>query len=380
MKILFISMHSIHAVRWIENLKESDHDLYWYDILGKGKLETLETVKQFLETRKRKIPYIKGEYIFSRKMPNLYRSIRPLLEITENDVLEKIIKEINPDVIHSFEMQSISYPILKTMNKFPQIKWIYSCWGNDLFYYKNFQNYRNKIKIVLKRIDYLHTDCLRDYEIAKELGYKGIHTDVIPGGTGYKIEQFEVYKKPIKDRNIILVKGYQNLFGRGLNIVKALQKLKTEIKEYDIVIFGAHIIVEKYIIENNLDYKVYSRHDLSQNQVMELMGKSLLYIGNNISDGMANTLLEAIVMGAFPIQSNPGNVSAEIIEHGVNGLLIEDPENVDSITKLIIQAIRDENLLTNAKEINEKIAFDKLDYYSNQQKVIALYRNFENKD
>lgn len=380
MKILFISMHSIHAVRWIENLKESDHDLYWYDILGKGKLETLETVKQFLETRKRKIPYIKGEYIFSRKMPNLYRSIRPLLEITENDVLEKIIKEINPDVIHSFEMQSISYPILKTMNKFPEIKWIYSCWGNDLFYYKNFQNYRNKIKIVLKRIDYLHTDCLRDYEIAKQLGYKGIHTGVIPGGTGYKIEQFEVYKKPIKDRNIILVKGYQNLFGRGLNIVKALQKLKTEIKEYDIVIFGAHIIVEKYIIENNLDYKVYSRHDLSQNQVMELMGKSLLYIGNNISDGMANTLLEAIVMGAFPIQSNPGNVSAEIIEHGVNGLLIEDPENVDSITKLIIQAIRDENLLTNAKEINEKIAFDKLDYYSNQQKVIALYRNFENKD
>lgn len=380
MKILFISMHSIHAVRWIENLKESGHDLYWYDILGKGKLETLETVKQFLEKRKRKFPYVKGEYVFSKKMPNLYKSIRPFLEITENDALEKIIKEINPDVIHSFEMQSISYPILKTMNKFPEIKWIYSCWGNDLFYYKNFQNYRNKIKIVLKRIDYLHTDCLRDYEIAKELGYKGIHTGVIPGGTGYKIELFEVYKKPIKDRNIILVKGYQNLFGRGLNIVKALQKLKTEIKEYDIVIFGAHIIVEKYIIENNLDYKVYSRHDLSQNQVMELMGKSLLYIGNNISDGMANTLLEAIVMGAFPIQSNPGNVSAEIIEHGVNGLLIEDPENVDSITKLIIQAIRDENLLANAKEINEKIAFDKLDYYSNQQKVIALYRNFENKD
>lgn len=377
MKILFISMHSIHAVRWIENLKESGHDLYWYDILGKGKLETLETVKQFLETRKRKFPYVKGEYVFSKKMPNLYKSIRPFLEITENDALEKIIKEINPDVIHSFEMQSISYPILKTMNKFPEIKWIYSCWGNDLFYYRNFQNHKNKIKNVLKRVDYLHTDCLRDYEIAKELGYKGKHAGVIPGGTGYKIKQFEVYKKPIEDRNIILVKGYQNLFGRGLNIVKALQKLKTEIKEYEIVIFGAHVVVEKYITENNLDYKVYSRHDLTHQQIIELMGRSILYIGNNISDGMANTLLEAIIMGAFPVQSNPGNVSAEIIEHGINGFLIEDPENIDSITKLIIQAIEDKKMLINANKLNSKIAFEKLDYNINQQKVIGLYKNLE---
>ena len=50
--------------------------------------------------------------------------------------LEKIIREIQPDIIHSFEMQSCSYPILKTMNKFPNNKWLYSCWGSDLFYYQ----------------------------------------------------------------------------------------------------------------------------------------------------------------------------------------------------------------------------------------------------
>ncbi|SEO49211.1 Glycosyl transferase 4-like [Flavobacterium sp. CF108] len=379
MKILFISMHSIHTVRWIENLKESEYDLYWYDILGKGKLETLPTVKQFIETKKRKLPHIKGEYSFSKKMPGLYGYIRPFLETTENEVLERIIKEINPDVIHSFEMQSVSYSILKTMNKFPEIKWIYSCWGNDLFYYQNFQNHRNKIKNVLKRVDYLHTDCLRDYEIAKENGYKGIHIGVIPGGTGYKIKQFKVYKKPIKDRNIILVKGYQNIFGRGLNIIKALQKLKTKIEDYEIFVFGTHVVVEKYIIENDLDYKVYSRHDLTHQQIMELMGSSILYIGNNISDGMANTLLEAVVMGAFPIQSNPGNVSAEIIKHGTNGLLIEDPENIDSIAQLIIQVIENKEMLINAYELNNKIALEKLDYNINQQKVIALYKNLENK-
>lgn len=377
MKILFISMHSIHAIRWIENLEESEHDLYWYDILGKGKLEILGTVKQFLEKSKRKLPYIKGEYSFSKKMPSLYRLICPFLEITENEALEEIINEINPDVIHSFEMQSCSYPIIKTMNKFPKIKWIYSCWGNDLFYYQNFINHKNKIKNVLNRIDYLHTDCLRDYEIAKTLGFKGKHFGVIPGGTGYRVKELEVYKQPSEQRKIILVKGYQNLFGRGVNVIKALEKLKAKINKYEIIVFGAHTIVENYVINNNLGYKVYGRHDLTHLQVMELMGKSLLYIGNNISDGMANTLLESIVMGAFPIQSNPGNVSAEIIEHGVNGFLINDPENIDSIAQLIIQAIEDKEVLINANKLNNKIALEKLDYTTNQQKILALYQQIE---
>ena len=70
-----------------------------------------------------------------------------------------------------------------------------------------------------------------------------------------------------------------------------------------------------YIKNNNLPYVVYDRHGLSHSDILTIMGKSLLYIGNSISDGMPNTLLEAIVMGAFPIQSNPGKVTEEIIEH-----------------------------------------------------------------
>ena len=69
MKILFVSMPSIHAVRWIENLKESGHELYWFDITGKGKIQTLEEVTQITNWKKRKLPYIKGEYWLSKKFP-----------------------------------------------------------------------------------------------------------------------------------------------------------------------------------------------------------------------------------------------------------------------------------------------------------------------
>lgn len=375
MKILFISMPSIHVIRWIENLKDSSYELYWFDVLGRGKLETLDSVHQFTNWEKRKLPYIKGEYFLSKKAPRIYEKIVPFLEVTANEALEKIILEIQPDVIHSFEMQSCSYPILKTMQKYPHIPWLYSCWGSDLYYYQQFSTHLKKIKQVLQRVDFLHTDCNRDFILAKKIGFLRKHVGVIPGGMGYKLAELEKYKLPVEERKIILVKGYENEFGRGLNIIKALQQLKLD---YEIIVFGSHINVINYIIANKLDFKVFDRHGLSHQELMELMGKSILYLGNSISDGMPNTLLEAIIMGAFPIQSNPGNASAEIVVAGKNGFLIENPNDEKAIATLILKILQDPELLQKAFDVNQKIAKERLDYTVNQQKILALYQQIEN--
>ena len=375
MKILFISMPSVHAIRWIENLKDTNYELYWFDVLGRGRLETLDSVHQFTDWKSRKIAHIKGEYFLSKKVPFIYEKIVPFLEVTANETLEKIIREIQPDIIHSFEMQGCSYPILKTMLKYPTIKWLYSCWGNDLYYYQQFPSHLKKIKNVLKRVDFLHTDCQRDYVLAKELGFLGKHVGVIPGGTGYRLEELESYKLPLAERTIILVKGYEHYLGRGLNVVKALHIIQKQIQNYEVVVFGAHRCVIEYIQSNLLDFKVYDRNGLSHQELLTLMGKSLVYMGNSISDGMPNTLLEAIVMGAFPIQSNPGGVTQEIIKDGENGFLINNPRNIEEIAGLILQAIGNQQKIENANKSNELITKERLDYVINQKKVIGVYKN-----
>lgn len=376
MKILFISMPSVHVIRWIENLKDTTYELYWFDVLGRGRLETLDSVHQFTDWKKRKLAPIKGEYFLYRKIPNIYQKIKPFLEVTANEALEKIIQEIQPDIVHSFEMQGCSYPILKTMEKYRTIKWLYSCWGNDIFYYQRFPELSKKIKQVLHRVDYLHTDCQRDYFLAKQFGFTGKHVGIIPGGTGYKLQELEPFKLPIEERKIILVKGYEHHLGRGLNVIKALQAIQHEIQNYTVVVFGAHPKVMDYIASHQLDFIVYDRHGLSHQRLMELMGKSLVYVGNSISDGMPNTLLEAIVMGAFPIQSNPGGVTEEIVVNGINGLLIQDSENIFEIQQHVEGALKDTNRLVNAQNINTTIAIRQLDYSSNQSKVVELYKNF----
>ena len=375
MKILFISMPSVHVIRWIENLKDTSHELFWFDVLGRGRLDTLESVTQVVNWKKRKVKYIKGEYFLSKKFPTVYEKVCPYLEVTANEALKYVLLDIKPDVVHSFEMQGCSYPIFKVMQECSNIKWLYSCWGNDLYYYQQFPIHLKKIKLVLSRVNYLHTDCKRDFELAKQLGFQGKHVGVIPGGTGYKLQDLEIYKLPLEDRKIILVKGYEHHLGRGLNIIMALEAIKNQIENYEVVVFGAHTKVINYINSQNLNFTVFDRHGLSHDELLKIMGRSLIYVGNSISDGMPNTLLEAIVMGIFPIQSNPGGVTGEIIENGKNGFLIQDPNNIKEIQQHIEEALKDNERLRNAQSINHSIS-RQLDYFLNQKKVVELYERF----
>lgn len=375
MKILFVSMPCIHTIRWIENLKDTSFELYWFDVLGRGELGTIDEVHQFTDWQQRKMPYIKGEYFLSKKLPSVYSQVQPFFEVSANEQLEKIIKTIQPDIIHSFEMQGCSYPILKTMGKFPKIKWVYSCWGTDLYFYKQFPKHQKNIKKVLARVNYILTDCNRDFLLAIELGFKGGHLGVIPGGSGYNIVVSDKFRLPIEQRKTILIKGYNHQFGRGLVIVQALKNMQSDLIDYDVVVFGAHREVIEFIKTNKLSYKVFDRYGLKHKELLKLMGQSVIYVGNSISDGMPNTLLEAIVMGAFPIQSNPGGASAEIINHGVNGLLIENPESVYEIKQLIKQAISNPIMIEKARQINYNLAKERLDYEKNKSKIIEIYEN-----
>jgi len=377
MKILFISMPSIHFIRWIQNLNETQNELYWFDVLNKGEFKGVTNVNQITNWKKRKFPRIKGEYVLSKKFPEIYAKLQPFLEVTINQKLEEIIQEIKPDLIHSFEMQSCSYPIFKTMNKFSHLKWLYSCWGSDLYYYQNDKEHYLKIKKLLNRINYLHTDCMRDFSIARQLNFKGKYLGVVPGGGGYDMIKYLKYRKPLDERNVIVVKGYQHKFGRAINIIKALGEIQKDLIGLQVVIFGAHKVVFDYIKKHNLPFVVYQKDTISHEEIIEIIGKSVLYIGNSISDGIPNTLLEAMFMGAFPIQSNPGGATAEIVNNGKNGFLIENTEDINHIQELILRSICDRKLAEKAFHENQKISQSYLDYHLNQQKIINIYKKIE---
>ncbi|MBT8324819.1 MAG: glycosyltransferase, partial [Winogradskyella sp.] len=227
--------------------------------------------------------------------------------------------------------------------------------------------------------DYMFADCLRDKRLAENYGFKGQFLGVFPGGGGYDLAERKKLIKPIDQRNTILIKGYQGRSGRSLTVIDALENIKDDIAPYKIIIFGADIEVEKAVRNSSIfqDFLTVEVLPISQllphNDILKLMGEALIYIGNSNSDGMPNTLLEAIIMGAFPIQSNPGNATEEIIEHGKNGLVINDFNNSNEIAALITKALYHNEMIKNAFDINQSVTKYKFERNKIASKVKQQY-------
>jgi glycosyltransferase involved in cell wall biosynthesis len=104
--------------------------------------------------------------------------------------------------------------------------------------------------------------------------------------------------------------------------------------------------------------------------IFRLMGRSRIAIGLGMSDGSPNTMLEAMIMGVFPIQSDTIS-RGEWIDNGRNGLLVppKDPEVVAAIRR----AITDSSLVKCADDINVRIADERLDRERIRREVVSLY-------
>ena len=374
MKILFVSIPNHHFFQWANQLKESGYEVYWFDITdGAGFSEKIDWVKQFNGWK------LKWDYPFRYRIKKQFPKIYSLLgQITANKVekvFNKILNEIQPDIVHCFEMKLTGLPILSTMQQ-NKIPFVYSSWGSDMFVYQNLGLTTDEVKIFLDRVGYLVTDCKRDFQIAKGLGFKNHFLGVYPGNGGIEIEN--PYIQAISNRTTISVKGYDDGVGKALVFLKAIETLPFD-ESVDFLIFSADEIVANYV--KNSDYFkqrkveiIYRKSFLENKLLLRKLGSCLLYIGNSISDGMPNSLLEAMGMGAFPIQSNPGKVTQEVITNGVNGFLIENPYDVEAIAALIQTAIENKEMRVQAQKSNVNFVQQNFNRKNLQKEIIDLYQ------
>lgn len=341
MKILMVSIPSLHFFRWASQLEDAGHEVYWFDVTGMSKpVAKISWIKQKVDWKlKWRYP---GRVFIKSIFPKLYKFIQGFNENDTSKEFECYFEAIQPDVVHSFALYLACSPIVEVMEKYPQQKWIYSSWGSDLFYFQDKADYLKDIKRVLPRINYLFTDCQRDYVIAKNYGFEGQFLGVFPGGGGFRLSEMEKYKLSFSQRKAILIKGFQGRSGRAITVLKAIKLLQAELSDFEIIVFGADPEIFDFVNHGVLkswnNFEILGK--IPHQEVLKLMGKSFVYIGNSNSDGMPNTMLEAIMMDVFPIQSNPGGATAEVIQNGVNGLLIEDCEDVQAIRQLVLEALK----------------------------------------
>lgn len=371
-------MVSIHFTRWVEQLKDSGHEIYWFDPLdGTYDNKNLNWIHYCKQWRLRwNFP---GRYFVKNKIPWLYKYIKRINERPIAKAFEAYLNEVKPDVVHSFVLQSGTLPLVVPMQRHSKLPWVYSAWGNDLYFRQKNNKDLAGIQYTLPYIHFMFADCSRDYFLAKRHGFKGTYLGTFPGGGGYEFKKYTPFLTDWKVRKTILIKGYQGKLGRCNKVLEAISGLQSELHDFNIVVFGANALVKSASESLGLsewdNFTIYEQ--LTHIEVLRLMGNSKIYIGNSISDGMPNTLLEAILMEVFPIQSNPGGATEELIADGVNGFLLKSPEDASDIAKQIKRAVHDTILIENAVKHNTQHIKPYLEREYIRKQVLEAYKTIE---
>jgi len=285
---------------------------------------------------------------------------------------------MNPDIIHSLEFQSAGYLVLRAKNTcsgtFPT--WIATNWGSDIYYFRQFPEHREKITQILQHCDYYSCECDRDIRLAQEMGLQGKVLPLFPNTGGFDLASAAQFRHPglTSDRNIILLKGYHGWAGRALSGLRALALCGDILKQYKIVIYSADPDVKKSAdeIRESRGLAIECIPQSSHEKMLWYFGHARLYIGLSISDAISTSLLEAIVMGAFPIQSDT-SCADEWIVHGKNGFIVP-PEDPVVVAEAIKKALQDNDLVNTAASMNTQIAQSRLNYSIIQSHVIEMYK------
>ena len=395
MKLLIVAMaNSVHTARWISLISGQGWDIYLFP------------TNSFTSVYPEMPPVNICSSKFLRFLVNRYRSKKTVIKIPDflldvntnffswGDVIKKffperrtekllgIIKRIKPDLIHSMHIQEAGYLTLEAKKRYKGAfpKWLITNWGSELNLFGKVSGHKEKIMDVLSNCDYLSGECSNDIKIAKKLGFKGKFLTVIPVSGGIDFEKINRIKKPgltSRKRNIML-KGYQNWAGRALVGLRALERCSDVLKGYRILIYSVDTIdviiaAELFTQNTGIETFVIPLGSTSHDEILSYHGSARISIGLSITDAISTSLLEAMVMGSFPIQSDT-SCASEWFENGQTGILVR-PEDSEDIEKAIRKALADDDLVNRAAQLNYDMLFSRLEYSKIKNKVVSIYKD-----
>jgi len=373
-RILFIAMpDSIHTARWLslfENCRIHEVHVFpstpgkWHQRILSNKSLTLHDFK-----------YPKGFQFLHVSDEIIHRASLHI---------EEIIRKIHPAIIHTLQIQHSGYLVLplkiRHRESFPL--WFCSAWGGDISHYGQLEHHKQKTELVLRNIDALFSGDLLSINKAKELYGFDKPTLNVPSPGGIEIDHYRRmvdFTIPSQRRNIA-VKGYMGGVHRPDIVFQALTLCAEDIisKGLSIIVYMPKVTDDMIQPLRKLGIQVTRfPHTENHTEVLKMFATARVNVAASITDGVPNSMIEGMIMGSFPVQSNSGSVG-EYVTDGLNGFLLE-PMDVDGFAEKLKVAINRDDLVDAAADYSYKIIKSKMDFFLVREKVFAFYENFTKK-
>jgi hypothetical protein len=225
-------------------------------------------------------------------------------------LLKRAIRSVKPDFVHALELQNAGYLVLKSLGKSKpeNLKIIVTNYGSDIFWFRRFPKHSQKLKALLNLADIYAAECERDIALARELGFDGTTMPVRPNAGGFSEQVLNAPLTEAAERKTIAIKGYHGWVGRAHVAIEAISLIASQLREYQVVFYSSNLstarLARKLAKRTGLDIETNKKGALSHEQMLNLFSRSAVYVGLSESDGISTSLLEAMAMGAVPVQTS----------------------------------------------------------------------------
>ena len=379
-RVLVIGMlDSVHFARWLKQFENQNIDFF---ILASKKYKKLNPILSALSTEATPAKFnhvffkrflFVGGYIdfivFELTRKFLKRDLRSWF-------LSQFLKGHKFDFIHALEMQGAGYLVSSVKRtRYLGSKVIVTNWGSDIYFYKSDPKHKVLIARTLALADFYSAECLSDYSLARELGFSGIDLPCIPNAGGFDVRGTESSYPIPANRKQVLIKGYGNTFGRAQLVIELLPDLLQKYPQFNFHFYS--VTDDIYNLLSELPIEIFSRlkittarNKLTHSEMISEFGKSRIYVGCSVSDGISTSFLEALITGCYPIQTNT-SCANEWVDRGASASII--PLDGQTLMCEIERALLDDHLVNQAAIANFQVAQNHLSFSVIQRQSLKFY-------
>jgi hypothetical protein len=381
-RVLVVGMlDSVHFARWLWQFRDEEID---FSIFAAKKYRNLNPLLVSLlnsnETAHFKLvsnrvlgllsgylDYIKYE-VFDRQGASRIRK----------KSLSRIVSQNTFDFIHALEIQGAGYLLTQfSKSQLAGSKVILTNWGSDIYFFKEQPGHLELIKKSLAMADFYSAECHRDYVLARQLGFSGHELPCIPNAGGFNLNQLSTPLSKASTRLQIMIKGYGGRFGRAEIPISLIPKIDELFPEFTYLIYSATEDIVDLVesLPPALQKKIRLssvRERISREDFLEEFANSRVYIGCSNSDGISTSFLEALVHGAYPIQTNT-SCAEEWVQKGFIATLVN--LNSTQLFEAVQEALSNNNLVDLAAVQNSDLSMRHLEYKSLQVQALTFYQS-----
>ena len=370
-RVLAIGMFdSVHFVGWLSHFRDEELEFLLFPSSPHRRLhpQLLELTRS---GHKATFRLAKGMAFLSLPLWIVDKIFSNLLRAS---LVRNLVRSFQPDFIHCLEFQNAGYIAARAMGwvSKPKPLLVATNYGSDIYWFSRDPKHSKLISELLAQVDRYAAECGRDVELARQLGFSRDVMPVLPNAGGFTRSQLGGELLPVDKRKLIMVKGYHGWVGRAHIALQALESISAELQDYEIVVYSCNLSTKRLATRlakrTGLKITAHSKGALSHDEMFEKFSQALIYVGLSLSDGISTSMLEAMAMGAIPVQTSTACCDEWFSETGVAIHNLDAEEVSQGIRRAIDLALTTDSAAKNRETIRarasrEEIAKQALAFY-----------------